>query len=107
VSIPLETDFCIAAVEEVLARHGMPEMFDTDQASQFKSTDFIKVLARRGIKISIGAKGTWRDNVFVERLWRTINTKRSARPPMPVPQTPRFQQALSGLLQQPTAPFIA
>ncbi|WP_217898769.1 IS3 family transposase [Puniceibacterium sediminis] len=72
VSITLEADFCIEAVEEALARHGAPEIFNTDQGSQFTSTDFIKVLAAREIKISMDGKGAWRDNVFVERLWRTI-----------------------------------
>ena len=71
-SITLEADFCMEAVEEALARHGTPEIFNTDQGSQFTSTDFIKVLADREIKISMDCKGAWRDNVFVERLWRTI-----------------------------------
>jgi putative transposase len=72
VSITLEADFCIEAVEEALARYGKPEIFNTDQGSQFTSTEFIKVLASREIKISMDGKGAWRDNVFVERLWRTI-----------------------------------
>ena len=72
VSITLEADFCIEAVEEALAKHGTPEIFNTDQGSQFTSTDFIKVLAAREIRISMDGKGAWRDNVFVERLWRTI-----------------------------------
>lgn len=72
VSITLEADFCIEAVEEALARHGTPEIFNTDQGSQFTSTGFIKVLAAREIRISMDGKGAWRDNVFVERLWRTI-----------------------------------
>ncbi len=67
-----EADFCIEAVEEALARHGKPDIFNTDQGSQFTSTDFIKVLDSREIKISMDGKGAWRDNVFVERLWRTI-----------------------------------
>ena len=71
-SITLEADFCIVAVEEALVRHGKPEIFNTDQGSQFTSTEFIKVLAAREIKISMDGKGAWRDNVFVERLWRTI-----------------------------------
>ena len=55
-----------------MARHGKPDIFNTDQGSQFTSTDFIKVLASREIKISMDGKGAWRDNVFIERLWRTI-----------------------------------
>jgi putative transposase len=72
VSITLEVDFCIEAVEEALAKHGTPEIFNTDQGSQFTSTDFIKMLAAREIKISMDGKGAWRDNVFIERLWRSI-----------------------------------
>ena len=72
VSITLEADFCIEAVQEALAWHGPPAIFNTDQASQFTSMEFIKVLADREIKISMDGKGAWRDNVFVERLWRTI-----------------------------------
>ena len=71
-SITLEADFCIEAVEEALARHGKPEIFNTDQGSQFTSIDFIKVLKDAEIAISMDGKGAWRDNVFVERLWRTI-----------------------------------
>jgi putative transposase len=72
VSITLEADFCMEAVEEAMAKHGTPEIFNTDQGSQFTSTDFIKVLAARKIKISMDGKWAWRDNVFVERLWRTV-----------------------------------
>jgi putative transposase len=72
VAITLEADFCIEAVEEAVARYGAPEIFNTDQGSQFTSTEFIKVLANNDIKISMDGKGAWRDNVFVERLWRTI-----------------------------------
>lgn len=72
VSITLEADFCMEAVEEALARHGTPEIFNTDQGSQYTSTGFIKVLAAREIRISMDGKGAWRDNVFVERLWRAI-----------------------------------
>lgn len=72
VSITLEADFCIEAVQEALARHGTPEIFNTDQGRQFPSMEFIKVLADREIKISMDGKGAWQDNVFVARLWRTI-----------------------------------
>ncbi len=71
-SITLETDFCIEAVEEAIALHGKPDIFNTDQGSQFTSVDFIKVLKDANIAISMDGKGAWRDNVFVERLWRTI-----------------------------------
>jgi len=71
-SITLSADFCVEALEEALARHGRPEIFNTDQGSQFTSTDFTKVLKTAGIAISMDGKGAWRDNVFVERLWRTV-----------------------------------
>ena len=71
VLITLEAYFCIEAVEEALAKPGKPEIFNTDQGSQFTSNDFIKVLAAREIKISMDGKGASRDNVFVERR-RTI-----------------------------------
>ena len=71
-SITLEADFCLEAVEEALTRHGKPEIFNTDQGSQFTSTDFTDLLLKHKIAISMDDKGAWRDNVFVERLWRTI-----------------------------------
>jgi putative transposase len=71
-SITLEAAFCIEALEEALARHGRPEIVNTDQGWQFTSQDFTSVLLRDGIAISMDGKGSWRDNVFVERLWRTI-----------------------------------
>jgi putative transposase len=72
VSITMEADFCIAAVEEAIAKYGKPEIFNTDQGSQFTSEAFTGLLKQHGIAISMDGKGAWRDNVFVERLWRTI-----------------------------------
>lgn len=71
-SITLEAAFCIEAVEEALARFGRPEIFNTDQGSQFTSLEFTKVLADAGVRISMDGRGSWRDNVVVERFWRTI-----------------------------------
>jgi putative transposase len=71
-SITLEAAFCIEAVEEALTRYGCPEIFNTDQGSQFTSQDFTGVLLKNEIAISMDGKGAWRDNVFVERLWRSI-----------------------------------
>ena len=71
-SITLSADFCIEALEEALGRHGRPEIFNSDQGSQFTSIEFIKVLKNADIAISMDGKGAWRDNVFVERLWRTV-----------------------------------
>src|ERR1700674_1954993 len=72
VSITMEADFCIEALEEALAHHGRPEIFNTDQGSQFTSTVFTDVLLKADIAISMDGKGSWRDNVFVERLWRSV-----------------------------------
>jgi putative transposase len=71
-SITMDAAFCIEALEEALARHGKPDIFNSDQGSQFTSQDFTKVLLDREIKISMDGKGAWRDNVFVERLWRSV-----------------------------------
>jgi putative transposase len=71
-SITLETDFCIEALEEALARFGSPEIFNTDQGSQFTSMAFTSVLHREKVAISMDGRGAWRDNVFVERLWRSV-----------------------------------
>jgi putative transposase len=68
----LTTDFCIEAVQEAIARYGAPDIFNTDQGSQFTSPDFTKVLKDCAIDISMDGKGCWRDNVFVERLWKSI-----------------------------------
>jgi putative transposase len=71
-SITMEVQFCLEAVNEALARHGRPEIFNTDQGSQFTSSVFTDVLLQAGIAISMDGKGAWRDNVFVERLWRSV-----------------------------------
>ena len=72
ISITLEIGLCIEALQEALELHGKPEIFNTDQGSQFTSSDFIEILQRQEISISMDGKGAWRDNVFVERLWRSI-----------------------------------
>jgi putative transposase len=71
-SITLEVEFCIEAVEEALVRHGTPKIFNTDQGSQFTSVAFTGLLQENGIAISMDGKAAWRDNVFVERLWRSV-----------------------------------
>lgn len=72
VSITMEADFCVEALEEALVKHGKPEIFNTDQGSQFTGEAFTGVLIKNGIAISMDGKGSWRDNVFVERLWRSV-----------------------------------
>src|SRR6185295_3071912 len=71
-SITLGVDFCIEAVDEALRLYGRPEIFNTDQGSQFTSDAFTKLLIGNGIGISMDGKGSWRDNVFIERFWRTV-----------------------------------
>ena len=71
-SITMEAAFCVETLEDALARHGKPEIFNTDQGSQFTGAAFTGVLASHGIAISMDGKGAWRDNVFVERLWRSV-----------------------------------
>ena len=71
-SITMESSFCVAALEDAMARYGKPDVFNTDQGSQFTAAAFTDVLAEKGITISMDGKGAWRDNVFVERLWRSV-----------------------------------
>jgi putative transposase len=72
VSNSLTPDFCVEALEEAIARYGPPEIFNTDQGSQFTAASFIGVLKRHPIRISMDGRGAWRDNVFIERLWRSV-----------------------------------
>jgi putative transposase len=68
----LTADFCVEALEEAIVRHGKPEIVNTDQGSQFTGMEFIGTLKARGIAISMDGKGCWRDNVFIERFWKTL-----------------------------------
>src|SRR6201746_77516 len=70
--ITMGAAFCVETLEDALARHGKPEIFNTDQGSQFTGSAFTGVLANNDIAISMDGKGAWRDNVFVERLWRSV-----------------------------------
>jgi putative transposase len=72
VSISMTTDFCIEALEEAITRYGPPEIFNSDQGSQFTSAEFTQVLGDHDVKISMDGKGRWVDNVFVERLWKSV-----------------------------------
>jgi len=71
-SITMDAAFCVETLEDALARHGKPDIFNTDQGSQFTGAAFTGALANNGIAISMDGKGAWRDNVFVERLWRSV-----------------------------------
>lgn len=72
VSTTMDSGFCVDALEEAIEKFGSPEIFNTDQGSQFTSEEFTSVLKDNGIKISMDGKGRWVDNVFVERLWRSV-----------------------------------
>lgn len=72
VSITMEADFCVEALREAALRYGAPEIVNTDQGSQFSSAEFVAEVARIGARQSMDGRGCWRDNVFVERLWRSV-----------------------------------
>ncbi len=72
VSNTMDVEFCVEALEEALARFGRPEIFNTDQGSQFTSSDFTDVLKAADVRISMDGRGRWMDNVFIERLWRSL-----------------------------------
>ncbi len=72
VSNAMSTDFCVEALEEALARYGAPDIFNTDQGSQFTAEDFTQALEDKSVRVSMDGKGRWVDNVFVERLWRSV-----------------------------------
>ncbi len=72
VSNTMDVEFCIEALEEALARFGRPDIFNTDQGSQFTSPRFTSVLQQAGVRISMDGRGRWMDNVFIERLWRSL-----------------------------------
>ena len=106
VSITMEAAFCVETLEDALARHGKPDIFNTDQGSQFTGAAFTGALASNGIAISMDGKGAWRDNVFVERLWRSVKYEEVyLRAYDSVSEAPRFDRPLSGLLQRPTTAF--
>ena len=72
VSTTQDTSFCLEALEEAIEKYGKPEIFNTDQGSQFTSAAWVNTLEKQGIKISMDGKGCWMDNVFIERLWRSL-----------------------------------
>ena len=72
VSVTMETDFCINAVQSAIRRHGKPQIFNSDQGAQYTSHEFTNMLESQGIEISMDGKGGWADNVLIERLWRSV-----------------------------------
>jgi transposase InsO family protein len=90
----LTTDFCVDALQEALDRYGKPEIFNTDQGSQFISKDWTDVLDAAGVRISMDGKGRWVDNVFIERLWRFCAHSRYVAWRRPNPCTSRLRSSL-------------
>ena len=83
-SLTMEADFCVEAVQEAMAKHGRPEIFNTDQGVQFTSAGFLDELETAGVRISMDGKGRFLDNIFIERLWRSlkyeeVSSRRMAR----------------------------
>jgi putative transposase len=72
VSITMDTEFCVEALRDAMERHGQPEIFNTDQGSQFTSADFVGELAGRKVRVSMDGRGRYLDNIFIERLWRSL-----------------------------------
>ena len=68
----MDADFCVVALEDAINRYGVPEIFNTDQGSQFTSYEFTKALREAGARISMDGRGRWMDNVMIERLWRSL-----------------------------------
>ncbi len=71
-SITMDVEFCVAAMRDAIERYGVPEIVNTDQGSQFTSHEFTELLKAHGIRISMDGRGRWLDNVFIERLWRSV-----------------------------------
>ena len=71
-SLTMETDFCVEALQEAMSRNGRPDIFNTDQGVQFTAAAFIETLAAQGVRISMDGKGRFLDNIFIERLWRRL-----------------------------------
>jgi transposase InsO family protein len=99
-SITMEAAFCVETLEDALACHGKPDIFNTDQGSQFTGAAFTGVLADNGIVISMDGKGAWRDNVFVERLWRSVKYEEIYEPTKP---SAKHEVRLAGISTSTTA----
>ena len=81
VSISMDASFCVEALQEAFSKYGQPEIFNSDQGSQFTSEEFTEALKERGVAISMDGKGAWRDNIFLERFWWSSNTERLTSTP--------------------------
>lgn len=101
------TEFCIEALEEALARHGRPEIFNTDQGSQFTSPRFTTVLQDAAVNISMDGRGRWMDNVMIERLWRSLKYECVYLHAFETGSAARRHRKMARLLQCSASPFSA
>ena len=104
VSNTFDSDFCVEALEDALTRYGPPEIFNTDQGAQFTSQAFTTVLKTHAVAISMDGKGCWVDNVFVERLWRSVLRGCVSPCVRHTRRAPRRADRLFSVLQRATAP---
>ena len=108
VSISMDASFCVEALEEAFAKYGKPEIFNTDQGSQFTSEEFTEALKSRGVQISMDGRGAWRDNIFVERIWRSIKYEEVYLHAYDsVAQAKAGDRALHRFLQRPSTALVA
>ena len=105
VSITMDTTFCVEGLEEAIAKRGKPEIFNSDQGSQFTSEAFTGVLLAHGIAISMDGKAAWRDNVFVERLWKSVKYEEVTSKPTTRSRGSQLAGSLSRLLQSSASAF--
>ena len=102
---PLDADFCVEALKEALS-DGKPEVFNTDQGSQFTSEGFTGLLEQHGVRISMDGKGCYTDNIFVERLWRSVKYEEVYLNAYSGGRGPNQPRHLLPLLQHPEAPSV-
>jgi len=106
VAITLEAGHAVEALEEAFARHGLPDIVNTDQGSQFTAGAFTDAVLGRQVRLSMDGKGAWRDNVFVERVWRSIKYEEVYAESVRVGQPcPAFHRRIHRAVQPKTAPF--
>ena len=105
----MHADFCIEALNEAITKYGRPEIMNSDQGSQFTSLEFTETLKAHGVAISMDGKGCWRDNVFIERFWKSIKYEEVyLRAYEYTSRRPENRSVTTGgVLQQPPTPPIA
>ncbi|MBJ9963493.1 transposase family protein [Burkholderia seminalis] len=105
VAITLEATHAVEALEEAFARYGLPDIVNTDQGSQFTAGAFTEAVLSRGVRLSMDGKGAWRDNVFVERVWRSIKYEEVYLKAYVGQSCPALHGRIHRSVQPETAPF--